>query len=61
MQREEMVQEGHGRGNAHHGLADKGEDGEKGDRLGIKVQHMDLVMRKHGIEESGEGRNQASQ
>ena len=60
MQREEMAQESHRRSNAHHGLVDKGEDGEKGDRLGIKVQHMDLVMGKHGIEEGGEGRNQAS-
>ena len=55
-----MAQKGHGRGNAHQALVDKGEHGEKGNRLGIKVRHMDLVMRKHGIEEGGEWRNQAS-
>ena len=49
-----MVQEGHRRGNAHHVLTDKGEDGEKGNKLGIKMQHMDLVMRMHDIEEGGE-------
>ena len=55
-----MAQDGYRGSNSHHGLADKGEDGEKGDRLGIKVQHMDLVMGKNDIEEGGEGRNQAS-
>ena len=55
-----MAQEGHRRSNAHHGLADNGEDGEKGDGLGIKVQHMDLIVGKHDIKEGGEGRNQAS-
>ena len=35
VEREEMVQEGHRTSNAHHGLADKGKDGEESDRLGI--------------------------
>ena len=55
-----MTEKGHGRSNAHHGLANEGEDGEKGHGLGIKVQHMDLIMGKHGVEEGGERRNQAS-
>ena len=60
MQREEMAQEGHRRGNAHHGLTDEGEYGEKGDRLGVEMQHVDLIMLEHRVEEGGEGRNQAS-
>ncbi len=54
-----MSQEGNGRGNAHHGFADKGEDNKEDDGLGIEVQRIDLVMREHCIEEIGEGRNQA--
>ena len=37
MQRKEMAKQGHGGGNAHHGLADEGEDGEEDDGLGIQV------------------------
>ena len=59
MQREEMAQEGNGRSNAHRGLANKGEDGEKGNGLGIKMQHVNLVMGKHCVEEGGERGNQA--
>ena len=55
-----MAEKGHGRSNAHHGLANKGEDSKKGHRLGIKVQHVDLIMGKHCVEEGGERRNQAS-
>ena len=38
----------------------KGEDGKKGNGLGIKMHHMDLIMGKHCIEEGGERGNQAS-
>ena len=55
-----MAQEGDGRSNSHHGFANKGEDGEKSNGLGIKVHHMDLIMGKHHIEEGGERGNQAS-
>ena len=54
------MQEGNGRSNAHHGLANKGEDGEKGNGLGIKMQHVNLVMGKHCVEEGEERGNQAS-
>ena len=50
-----MVKQGHGRGNAHHGLADEGEDGKEDDGLGIEMQRVNLVMREHRIEEIGEG------
>ena len=60
MQREEVAGKGYRRGNAYHGLAIKGEDGEMGHGLGIKMQHVDLIMRKHSVEEGGERRNQAS-
>ena len=38
----------------------KGEDGKKGNGLGIKMHHMDLIMGKHCIEEGRERGNQAS-
>ena len=44
---------------SHHGLANKGEDNEKGNKLGINVQHVNLVMGKHDVEEGGERRDQA--
>ena len=44
VKREEMTKQGHGRGNAHHGLADEGEDGKENDGLRIQVQRVDLVM-----------------
>src|SRR3954465_3860259 len=55
-----MAEEGHRRSDAHHGFAHKGEDGEKGHRLGVEMQHVDLIMLEHRVEEGGEGRNQAS-
>ena len=55
-----MAQEGEGRTNAHHGFTNKGKDGEKGNKLGIKMHHMELIMGKHRFEESGERGNQAS-
>ena len=54
MQREEVAKKSHGRGNAHHGLTNKGEDSEKSHGLGVKMQHVDLVMFKHCAEEGGE-------
>ena len=56
-QEREVVEKGHGRSNANHGLANEGEDGKKGHGLGIKVQHVDLIMGKHCVEEGGERRN----
>ena len=61
MEREEVAEQGHEGNNAHHGLADEGEDGEEKDGLGIQVQRVDLVMRDYGVEEIGKGRNQACQ
>ena len=58
MQREEVAKKGHGRGNAHHGLTHEGEDGKKGYGLGIKMQHVDLIVFKHCVEEGGERRDQ---
>ena len=55
-----MAQEGNRRNNAHHGLANEGKDNEKGNGLGIKMQHVDLVMGEHCVEEGGERGNQAS-
>ena len=49
-----MTKKGHGRGNAHHGLTHKGEDGKESHGLGVEMQHVDLVMFKHHIEEGGE-------
>ena len=40
-----MAEQGHGGNNAHHGLADEGEDGKEKDGLGSQVQCVDLVMR----------------
>ena len=52
-----MAQEGNGRGNAHHGFAYEGEGSKKSNGLGIEMHHMDLVVGKHGIEESRERRH----
>ena len=46
-----MVKQGHGGGDAHHGLTDKGEDGKENDGLRIQMQRVDLVMREYGVEE----------
>ena len=54
-----MAQEGNRRRNPHHGLADEGEDSKQSNGLGAKMHHVDLVMGKHRIEESGKGGNQA--
>ena len=54
------MQEGNGGRNAHHGLADKGEDSKKSNGLGTEMHHMDLVMGKHRVEEGRERGNQAS-
>ena len=54
MQREEMTEKGHGRGNAHHGLTHKGEDGNEGHGLGVKMQQEDLIVFQHCVEEGGE-------
>ena len=50
-----MVQEGNGRSNAHHGFTNKGEDSKKGNRLGIKMHHMDLIMRKPALKKAEKG------
>ena len=55
-----MAEEGHTRGYANHGFAHEGEGGEESHRLRVKMQHVDLIMLKHRVEEGGEGRNQAS-
>ena len=52
-------QQGNGRGNAHHCLANKSEDKQEGNGLRPEVHHVDLIMGKHRIEESGKGGNQA--
>ena len=54
-----MAEKGHRRSDAHHGLAHKGEDGEESHGLGVEMQHVDLVMFKHRVEEGGERGNQA--
>ena len=46
-----MAEKSHTRSNAYHGLANEGKDGKKGHGLGIKVQHVDLIMGKHCVEE----------
>ena len=61
MKREEMAKQGHGRGNAHHGLTNEGEDGKENEGLWIQMQRMDLVMREYGVEEIRERGDQASQ
>ena len=53
-----MAQEGNGGRNAHHDLANKGEDSKESNGLGTKVHHVDLVMGEHRIEESRNGGNQ---
>ena len=50
-----MAQEGDGRSNAHHGFANKGEDSEKGNRLGIKMHHMDLIMESTALKKAEKG------
>ena len=60
MKREEVAEECHGRSDAHHGLAQEGEDGKKGHRLRVEMKHVDLIMLEQRVEEGGEGRNQAS-
>ena len=44
MQLEEVTEEGHRRSDAHHGFAHEGEDSKESHRLGVKMQHVDLVM-----------------
>ena len=60
MQREEVAEECHGRSDAHHGLAQEGEDVKKGHRLRVEMEHVDLIVLEHRVEEGREGRNQAS-
>ena len=55
-----MAEECHGGGDVHHGLAHEGEDGEKGHSLRIEMEHVDLIVLEHRVEEGGEGRKQAS-
>ena len=54
-----MAEKSHRGSDAHHGLAHKGEDGKESHGLGVKMQHMDLVVFKHCVEEGGERGNQA--
>ena len=53
-----MAQQGNGRMNAYHCLANKSKDSQKGDGLRPEVHHADLIMAEHCIEESGKGGNQ---
>ena len=55
-----MTKEGHQRSDTHHGFAHEGEDSKKSHRLRVKMQHVDLIMLEHRVEEGREGRNQAS-
>ena len=55
-----MAEECHGRSDAHHGLAQEGEDSKKGHRLRVEMEHMDLIVLEHRVEEGGEGRKKAS-
>ena len=50
-----MAEEGHRRSDAHHGFAHKGEDGEKSHRLRVEMQHVDLIMLEHRVEEAEKG------
>ena len=53
LKQEEMSKQGYGGSDAHHGLAEEGEDGEKDDEAGIEMQQMDLIMRHYNVEERG--------
>ena len=50
-----MAQEGNGRGNAHHGFTDEGEDSKKSNGLGIEMHRMDLVVGKHALKKAEKG------
>ena len=46
-----MAEQGHRWGNAHESLPQEGKGGEEDDGSGIQMQRLDLVMRKHDVEE----------
>ena len=58
MQREEVAQQGNRRRDAHHGFADEGEDRKEGDGFRTQMQHVDLIVGEHDIEEIRKGGNQ---
>ena len=59
MQQEEVAEERHGGGDAHHGLTHEGKDDKKGHKLRVEMEHVDLIVLEHHFEEGGEGRKQA--
>ena len=58
-QREEMVQQGNRRKDAHHCLTNESKYHEKSDGFRTQVHHVDLIMGKYIIEEVGKGGNQS--
>ena len=56
---EEVAQQGHGGGDTNKGLAQEREGGKEDKGAGVKVEHVDPIMRKHGGEEARERRQQA--
>ena len=48
-----MAKKGHRRGYASHGFAHEGEDGKKSHKLRVEMQHVDLIMLEHHVEEGG--------
>ena len=53
-----MAEQRNGGLHPHEGLAVEGEDGEEEDRVGLKVEGMNHVMREHGVEKLKEGRDE---
>ena len=54
-----MVEEGHRRSIANHGFTHIGKDGKERHGLRVKMQHVDLIVFQHCVEEGGERRDQA--
>ena len=50
-----MAQKGSRRRNTHHGLANKGENGQESNGFGTQVHHVDLIMGEYNIEEIRKG------
>ena len=52
---EEVAQQRHGRHHSNIRLVVEGEDRQEEDGVGMKMESMDLVMAKDGVEEVREG------
>ena len=55
---EEMARQCHGRHHPDIRLAVEGEDRQEEDGVGMKMESMDVIMAKDGVEEVREGGNQ---